>query len=106
MKELIIFLDPPSVSTFNQQHVIEGENLLVICNATLGYPKYTTFFWTKINNSRFEQVGPTLRLPSIQRSSSGTYICKAENIYINGIKGTHSQMMVVNVLCTIFKIYS
>uniref|UniRef100_K1S1L6 Hemicentin-1 n=1 Tax=Magallana gigas TaxID=29159 RepID=K1S1L6_MAGGI len=56
------------------------------------------FYWTKVDNSGFRQNGATLRLLNIQRNSSGTYRCTAENNYSNGEKGTASQSVVVNVL--------
>lgn len=51
------------------------------------------------DNPGFRQNETTLQLYKIQRTSSGTYKCTAENNYSNGEKGTHIQTMVVNVLC-------
>lgn len=85
--------------TLSQQTLMEGKNLSITCEASPGNPWFTTFFWTKVNDQGFKQNGPTLELPSIQRASSGTYRCTAENNYNNGEKGSDSQTMEVNVLC-------
>nr|XP_034300634.1 B-cell receptor CD22-like [Crassostrea gigas] len=87
---------PPFVNLLSKQNILEGRNLSVTCQAIPGNPRFTTFYWTKAD--RFRRNGATLQLPDIQRNSSGTYICTAENSYNNGKKGTHSQPMVVNVL--------
>lgn len=91
--------DPPKINTLFQQDIIEGGALSVPCQVTPGNPSATTVSWTKVDNSRFRQNGFTLQLPYIQRTSSGTYRCTAENNYSNGEKGTQYQSMVVNVLC-------
>lgn len=96
------------MNTLSQQNVIEGRSLNTTCHAEPGNPNTTAFYWTKEGNSGFEQNRATLRLLKIQRNSSGTYKCTAENNYGNGEKGTDSQFMVVNVLCkydktTLFK---
>nr|XP_034303739.1 titin-like isoform X4 [Crassostrea gigas] len=90
-------LYPPNVYTMRQQNKIEGRDLSVTCRATPGNPNSTTFYWTKVDNPGFRQNGSTLQLPNIQRTSSGTYRCTAENNYSNGERGTDSQAMVVNV---------
>ncbi|XP_078310218.1 contactin-5-like isoform X2 [Crassostrea virginica] len=95
---IINVLYPPTLFTLSPQYVIEGDDLFVKCNATPGNPYSTTFFWTKANDPRFRQTGTTLRLPNIQRNSSGTYKCTAENTYGNEQKGTNSQNMVIDVL--------
>nr|XP_022344647.1 hemicentin-1-like [Crassostrea virginica] len=95
---VIDVLYPPSVYTFTQQQIIEGEDLLVTCNATQGNPSSTAIFWSKSNDPGFRQTGTTLRLLNIHRNSSGTYKCTAENTYSNGEKGTNSQNMVIDVL--------
>uniref|UniRef100_A0A8W8P1S0 Uncharacterized protein n=1 Tax=Magallana gigas TaxID=29159 RepID=A0A8W8P1S0_MAGGI len=89
--------NPPNVYTMRQQNIIEGRDLSITCQATPGNPNSTTFYWTKVDNSGFRQNGPTLQLPNIQRTSSGTYRCKTENNYNNEVKGSDSQAMVVNV---------
>lgn len=89
------------VNTLSQQDIIEGRDISVTCTATPGNPSSTTFYWTKVDNSGFRQNGATLQLPDIQRTSSGTYRCTAENNYSNGEKGTDSQSMFINVLCKI-----
>lgn len=96
---LFLLTVPPTLSTLSQQDIIEGNDLSVTCTVTPGNPSSTTFYWTKVDNQGFKQDGPTLQLPNIQRTSSGTYRCTAENNYSNKEKGTHSQPMVVNVLC-------
>ncbi|XP_052691725.1 hemicentin-1-like [Crassostrea angulata] len=91
-------LYPPTIRTLSQQDIKEGSQLIVICTATPGNPSSTTFYWTKVDNSRFRQNGSTLQFYNIQRNSSGTYRCTAENNYNNGVKGTNSQAMEVNIL--------
>ena len=95
------FVDPPSLINLTQKEVIEAHNLFIICGANPGNPNLTIFAWTKVD-SGFKQNGSTLQLPNIQRNSSGTYQCTAENTYSSGAKGTNSQTMVVNVLCRVF----
>lgn len=46
---------------------------------------------------RIHRKRSTIQLYYIQRNSSGTYKCTAENSYWNGKKGTDSQFTVVNV---------
>lgn len=87
------------VNALSQQNIFEGRNLSVTCQAIPGNPNSTTFFWIKVDNTRLRQNGQTLHIPNIQRTSSGTYRCTVENMYINGTKGTDSQSMVVNVQC-------
>ncbi|XP_065933049.1 neural cell adhesion molecule 1-A isoform X3 [Magallana gigas] len=95
---LLKIANPPVVNTLFQQDIIEGRDLSVNCTATPGNPSSTAFYWTKVDNSGFRQNGPTLQLLNIQRNSSRTYICIAENMYSNGNKGTDNQSMVVNVI--------
>lgn len=99
----VLITDPPNVYTMRQQNKIEGRDLSVTCRATPGNPNSTTFYWTKVDNPGFRQNGSTLQLPNIQRTSSGTYRCTAENNYSNGERGTDSQAMVVNVQCETLK---
>eukprot|EP00105_Crassostrea_gigas_P023191 XP_011442940.1 PREDICTED: cell adhesion molecule 1 isoform X2 [Crassostrea gigas] len=89
---------PPTIKTLSQQDIVEGRALFVTCQATPRNPNSTTFYWIKVDNPGFRQNGLSLQVPNIQRTSSGTYRCTAENIYINGEKGQDSQTMVVNVL--------
>lgn len=84
---------------FTYQTIVEGSEFSVTCYAIPGNPNSTTFFWTKIDHSEFRQNGARLQIPNINRSSSGTYRCTAENTYYNGQKGNHSQHMFVNILC-------
>lgn len=93
------FLVPPTVNTPSQRKVIEGRDLTVTCQDTPGNPSSSTFYWTKEGYPAFRQNGTTLQLPKIYRSSSGTYICTAENIYSDGENGVDSQSMEVNVFC-------
>lgn len=95
----IFFLDPPSVAAFPQQNTIERDDLSVTCNYTHGNPISTTLSWTKTDDPEFKHNEIILQLPKIERNSSGTYICTAENTYSNGEKGTDSQSLVVNVQC-------
>lgn len=97
-----MYTDPPTIKTLSQQDIVEGRALLVTCQAVSGNPNSTTFYWIKEDNPGFRQNGSTLHIPNIQRTSSGTYRCTAENNYSIGEKGTHSQSMDVNVLCEIF----
>lgn len=87
------------MNTLPQKEEIEGNNFSVICEATYGNPNVTIFFWTKTNDLSFRQNRSTLQLPNIQRTSAGTYVCTAENIYSNGEKGTHNQSMILYVIC-------
>lgn len=101
----VLITDPPNVQMLSQQDILEGKGLTVTCTATPGNPGSNTFYWTKIDNVGFRQNGSTLLLPNIQRNSSGSYRCTAENTYNNGEKGTHSRSMEINVLCENFKSY-
>lgn len=96
---IILFEDPPVVNPLSQQNITEGSNLSVNCTATPGNPSTTTIYWTKIDNLGFRENGSILKLFNIQRTNSGTYVCAAENKYINERKGTHNETMVVNVQC-------
>lgn len=87
------------MDTLSQQDIIEGRNLSVTCHANPGNPNSTTIYWTKVDSSGFRQNGATLLLYNITRTSSGIYRCTAENIYNDKDNGTHSQSMMVNVLC-------
>lgn len=89
---------PPSVNNMTGTDIVEGHPLSITCRANPGNPNFTTLFWTKVDDQGLIQNGSTLRISNIQRSSSGTYVCTAENIYYNGKKGIHSQSMFVNVL--------
>lgn len=93
----MLFSDPPSVKPLSQQNVIEGNNLSVTCEAYAGNPSYYTFFWS--NNAGLRQNGSTLHLLNLQRNSSDTYWCTAENNYGFEDKGSNSQSMFINVLC-------
>uniref|UniRef100_A0A8W8LC32 Ig-like domain-containing protein n=1 Tax=Magallana gigas TaxID=29159 RepID=A0A8W8LC32_MAGGI len=95
---IIKIASPPTVHMLSQQDILEERNLSITCKATPGNPSSTTFYWTKVDNPGFRHNGSTLHLPNIQRTSSGTYICRAENNYNNEEKGTDSQSMDVNVL--------
>lgn len=86
----------------SQQNVTEGTHFQIICNATPGNPTPISIVWTKEENTMFILKEPILQLSYINRTNSGTYRCTAENDYGNGKKGTHSQDMVVNVLCRYF----
>lgn len=96
---VLYFIDPPTVIKLSKHYIIEGRELIVKCQAKLGNPNITTFFWTKVDQPDFQQNRSTLQLPNIERSRSGIYICTAENNYSNGEKGTHSQLMDVIVFC-------
>lgn len=93
--------DPPTVKTLSQQNIIEGINVSITCQANVGNPSPTAMYWIKVDDAGFRQNGPTLHLLDIQRTSSGTYKCTAENNYGNGEKGRNSQSMIINVLCKI-----
>lgn len=94
----MFIIDPPSVKTLSKKDIIEGRNLSVPCETTPGNPNSTTIYWTKVGE-QFRQSGATLQLANINRTSSGTYICTAENNYSYTEKGTDSQSMVINVQC-------
>lgn len=96
----VFFQDPPEVKHLPNNNIEEGNNLSVTCDSIPGYPTSTNFYWTKINATGFKnQSEATLQLPNIQRTSSGTYRCTAENSYTNGKNGRSSQTTVVNVQC-------
>lgn len=95
----LFFTDPPSGNSLTGKDIFEGRSLSITCQANPGNPNYTTLFWTKVDDQELIQNGSTLKISNIQRSSSGTYVCTAENIYYNGNKGIHNQSMFVNVLC-------
>lgn len=101
----VVYTDPPTIKTLSQQDIVEGRALLVTCQAVSGNPNSTTFYWTKVDNPGFRHNGSTLHIPNIQRTSSGTYTCSAENNYSNKENGSDSQSMDVNVLCEIFFYY-
>lgn len=96
---ILYFIDPPTVIKLPKRYIKEGKELIVKCQAKLGNPNITTFFWTKVDEPDFKQNRTTLQLPNIERSRSGIYICTAENNYSNGEKGSDSQLMDVIVLC-------
>lgn len=87
------------MNTLSQTDIAEGKNLSITCQSNPGNPSATNFYWTKVNNSEFRQNESRLYLPNIQKNSSGTYICVAENNYYNGKKGRNNETMDVNVLC-------
>lgn len=91
-------LYPPLVKALSNREIREGQNLNVTCEAIPGNPNHSTIFWTKKSNLEFRKNNATLMLPKIQRNSTGTYICTAQNDYGNEMKGNHSQSMDVNVL--------
>lgn len=95
----MLIIDPPSVKTLSKKDILEGRYLSVPCETTPGNPNSTTIYWTKVGEPEFRQSGATLQLANINRTSSGTYRCTAENNYINKEKGTDSQSMVINVQC-------
>lgn len=101
----VLITDPPNVLMLSQQDILEGKGLTVTCTATPGNPGSNTFYWTKIDNVGFRQNGSTLLLPNIQRNSSGTYRCTAENIFMNGERGTDSQSFVASVRCKVMIYY-
>lgn len=81
--------------------MIEGGNLSVACLATPGNPRSTTVYWTKEDDPEFRQNGSILQLYTIQRNSSGTFKCTAENLYNDKERGIHSRSLVVNVQCKV-----
>lgn len=96
----LFILDPPGVKIqYSQQDTEEGKDISANCSVTPGYPEFTTVFWTKVNNSAFRQNGSIFQLINIQRTSSGHYLCKAENKYPGGGKGSDNQTMIINVQC-------
>lgn len=99
-RTLCLFKDPPMITNLSsRQDIEEGDDLSASCIFAPGNPNDTNVIWTKVGYSGFRLEEPTLHLPNIQRNSDGIYKCTLENTYPNGGKGTHSQTMVVNVLC-------
>ncbi|XP_062566525.1 hemicentin-1-like isoform X3 [Saccostrea cucullata] len=88
---------PPRVSLFSTKYPVEYSSLYVTCSATNGNPSTTLFYWKKSGDSDFQLNDANLRLYSINRNQSGTYICTAENTYSSGSKGSDSQQLVVDV---------
>lgn len=80
------------------QRTIEGRDLTVTCNYTLGKPTATTFYWTK-TDANFRHDNKTLWIPNIGREDSGTYVCHAENTYSSGNKGTANTTIELDVQC-------
>lgn len=65
-------------STIHTYTILEGENLLVVCNATNSSD--TEIYWTKNDTeSSFIEKGRFLEILNINRSYSGDYICHALN---------------------------
>lgn len=65
-------------STIHTYTILEGENLLVVCNATNSSD--TEIYWTKNDTkSTFIQKGKFLEILNISRSYSGEYICHELN---------------------------
>lgn len=91
------------MSQLTKKTIVEGNDLIVTCNATSGNPPLTTFFWTKENDRRFQQNGSTIHIPKINRTNSGNYICTAQNTYNTALKGENSQSMPVEVFCKYFQ---
>lgn len=98
----ILSKDAPRVLTLTQQNITEGNTLIVGCKVMEGNPNSSNVYWTREGDSTFHGNSATLQLLSIHRNSSGFYNCTAENMFNDGKKGTHSQIMFINVLCEIF----
>lgn len=94
--------DAPRLLNLTQQNITEGETVIVRCEVIEGNPNSTNVYWTRVGDSTFQENSATLQLLKIQRNSSGSYKCTAENMFNDGSKGTHSQIMFINVLCEIF----
>lgn len=97
---ILCLVDPPVVKNLSHlQGIVEGSNVSVPCQVIPGNPNLTYVFWNMEGNPGFQQNGTILQLLFIKKTSSGTYICNAENNYNNTEKGRHHQSTTINVLC-------
>nr|XP_034303699.1 hemicentin-1 isoform X2 [Crassostrea gigas] len=87
---------PPSVQPFDTQKPVEGTTLIIPCNVTDGNPAVTSIHWTRVGYSS-SYYGANYTLSTVQRSHSGTYICRARNTYYDNSRGEADQSVTVNV---------
>ncbi|XP_062617806.1 uncharacterized protein LOC134279425, partial [Saccostrea cucullata] len=92
----LIIASPPAVHTLNNSTAIEGTDFNKKCLYNVGKPPETNVYWTR-QGSSFRHEGDVLSLTKIQRSSSGTYTCTAQNQYSSGNKGQSKQSMTIDV---------
>ena len=77
--------------------MIEGHNLLVVCNATQTADQEV--FWVKNDSeSHFLKNGTKLRFININRNSSGVYMCYLRDTKSSS-NGTVMELVDVDVLC-------
>ena len=86
---------PPSILPIDNEVVIEGRNIALICNAS-GFPA-PTVYWVKTRNG--DPLNKTeLFFTSINRSEAGEYTCVASNPC-----STSTELAEVDVLCKLTK---
>ena len=81
--------------------VVEGDNLLIVCNATQS--SETQIFWKKNETgSEFRQNGPELKFIYINRKAAGDYVCYSQDITKTNVNATVVEVVNVDVLCKSF----
>ena len=94
---IIYFLSAKQVIIPKVEKVIEGHNLLVVCNATQTTDQEV--FWVKNDSeSHFLRNGTELRFVNINRKSSGVYMCYLRDTKSSS-NGTVMELVNVDVLC-------
>ena len=88
------YIDAPEiVSAPSPQQVVEGNGVILFCNAT-GYPP-PTIAWTKQGSNTVLSTSETLQLTNLMSGDNGAlYICKVENII-----GSREANSAITVLC-------
>ena len=86
--------DPPEiVSAPSSEEVVEGDGVVLFCNA-IGNPQPNTT-WTKQGNNSVLSTSETLNLTNLMSGDNGTvYICKVENNF-----GSREANSTITVLC-------
>ena len=94
------FLSAKEVIIPRVEKVIEGHNLLVVCNATQTSDQEV--YWAKNESkSHFYRNGTELRFVNINRKSSGIYMCYLRDKKSASI-GKMMEIVNVDVLCKLF----
>ena len=97
---MIILFSAKEVIIPKVEKVIEGHDLLVVCNATQATDQEV--YWTKNDSkSHFHRNGTELRFVNINRKSSGIYMCNLRDTKSASI-GTMMEIVNVDVLCKLF----
>ena len=84
--------------------VIEGDNLLLVCNAT--ETRYVEIFWKKNDTKHpFREDGTELKFININRTFAGDYICYSLNLTAlneTEANATVVEVVKIDVLCKFF----